>query len=283
MWVKNQPVYFTLPYRILDPSDGTTPITTLVTADFDIQLGDPSSVDRVALVSIAHQTAVPGLYGGSFTPDDDGIWRLAIQNTTYGVDASQQFEVSASSAYTGGTLTDIASVRVYLGSLSLLYTDAEIQAALDWACAAVETYCNRTFADATYTAETYDGNGCDVLYLKQYPINSVTSITLDDETVDAADYTVEDTGIYYEDGWTAGRRNIAVTYNAGYTTIPADLHMVCTRLSADVLQGVGQSATIESERIGDYQYKLNARATGQESLISAGYAALLAKYRRMVL
>jgi hypothetical protein len=280
MWIKNHPVYFTLPGRIIG-GDGN-PVTTLVKADFDIELGDPSDTDRVALVTIEHQDAVPGLYGGTFTPDDDGIWRLSIRADAYGVEATQQFEVSGAASYTGGTLTDIASVRVFLGSLSLNYTDAEIQAAIDWACATVETYCNRTFTAADYT-ETYDGNGQDVLYLRQYPINSVTSITLDDDTLDSDDYTVEDTGIYYEDGWTKDRRNIVVVYNAGYSTIPADLHMVATRLAADLVNMTGQSGTIQSEKIGDYSYTLSAAATGQDNALNAGYRAALAKYRRIVL
>jgi hypothetical protein len=277
MWIKNHPVYFTLPGRIIG-GDGN-PVTTLVLADFDIELGDPSDTDRVALVTIEHQDAVPGLYGGTFTPDDDGIWRLSIRADAYGVEATQQFEVSGAASYTGGTLTDITSVRLFLGSLSLNYTDAEIQAAIDWACATVETYCNRTFTAADYT-ETYDGNGQDVLYLRQYPINSVTSITLDDDTLDSDDYTVETTGVYYEDGWTKSRRNIVVVYNAGYSTIPADLHMICTRLSADLLCMTGQDANMQSEKIGDYSY---TRTTGQDNALNASYRAALAKYRRMIL
>ncbi len=280
MWLKNQPVYFTLPARILDGAG--LPVINLVKADFDIELGDPSAVDRVALVTIAHQAAVPGLYGGSFTPDDDGIWRLSIRYDAAGVEATQQFEVSGAESYTGGTLTDIASVRSYLGSLSLNYTDAQVQMAIDWACSAIETYCNRTLTDAAYT-ETYDGNGCDVLYLKQYPINSVTSVTLDDDLIDAADYTVETSGIYYEDGFTKDRRNVVVVYNAGYVVIPADLHMAATRLSADILGGVGQAGNIQSEKIADYSYTLSASATGQDAIINKGYASILAKYRRMVL
>ena len=280
MWIKNLPVYFTLPGRIIDGTGAT--VTTLVKADFDIELGDPSGVDRVALVTIEHQDAVPGLYGGAFTPDDDGIWRLSVRYDLGGVEATQQFEVSGATAYTGGTLTDIASVRVFLGALSLNYTDAEIQAAIDWASAAVETYCNRTFPSAAYT-ETYDGTGTDMLYLNQYPITAVASVTLDDETVASADYTRETTGIYYEDGWTKGRRNVSITYTAGYVTIPADLHMVVTRLSSDLIGMVGQSGTIQSEKIGDYSYTLSATATGQDSVLSPGYRAALAKYRRMVL
>lgn len=285
MWTVDSPVYFTLPFRLLDGSGD--PVTTLVTGDFTIDLSDPAGVDREALVTLAHQAGAPGLYGGTFAPDAAGIWRLSIRHDDYGLEATQQFEVEVggSAGYTGGTLTDIASVRVYLGGLSTTYTDGEIQAAIDWACAMVETYCNRTFASTTYTEQTYNGHAQDVLYLNQYPVTDVAEVLIDDEEVDADDYTVETEGIYYEDGWPKGRRNISVTYTAGYTTMPADLHMAVTRLAADILVSIGTDGTMLSEKIGDYSYTKASATTenGSKQGILAPYASSIAKYRRMVL
>jgi hypothetical protein len=281
MWTVDSPVYFTLPSRILDGSGD--PVTTLVTGDFAIDLSDPAGVDREALVTLAHQAGAPGLYGGTFTPDAAGIWRLSIRHDDYGLEATQQFEVGVGGAgYTGGTLTDVTAVRLYMGARSLVYTDDQVQAALDAACAMVETYCNRIFAADDYT-HTLDGRGTDMLWLPQYPINDVTTLTIDDEEIDAADYTVEDQSIYYEDGFTKGRRNVVVEYNAGYATIPADLHHAVTALTADLLGTSGRDTTLQSERLGDYQYTTAGGAANPAAGLLSPYASVLAKYRRMVL
>lgn len=281
MWTVDQPVYFTLPFRLLDGSGD--PVTTLVTGDFTIDLSDPAGVDREALVTLAHQAGAPGLYGGTFAPDAAGIWRLSIRHDDYGLEATQQFEVGVGGAsYTGGTLTDVTAVRLYMGARSLVYTDDQVQAALDAACAMVETYCNRIFAADDYT-HTLDGRGTDMLWLPQYPINDVTTLTIDDEEIDAADYTVEDQSIYYEDGFTLGRRNVVVEYNAGYTTMPADLHHAVTALTADLLGTSGRDTTLQSERLGDYQYTTAGGAANPAAGLLSPYAPVLAKYRRMVL
>ena len=281
MWIADSPIYFTLPNRLLDGSGD--PVTTLVTGDFAIDLSDPAGVDREALVTLAHQAGAPGLYGGTFTPDAAGIWRLSIRHDDYGLEATQQFEVGVGGAgYTGGTLTDVTAVRLYMGARSLVYTDDQVQAALDAACAMVETYCNRTFAADDYT-HTLDGRGTDMLWLPQYPINDVTTLTIDDEEIDAADYTVEDQSIYYEDGFTLGRRNVVVEYNAGYTTMPADLHHAVTALTADLLGTSGRDTTLQSERLGDYQYTTAGGAANPAAGLLSPYAPVLAKYRRMVL
>lgn len=101
-----------------------------------------------------------------------------------------------------------------------------------------KTYCNRIFEVANYT-EYYDGQGTNLIFLRQFPVVSITSIhddigreytsgyLLDDE-----DYTFDEksgavTLDYYN--FMKGKKNVKVIYRAGYgtgtgeTNVPEDL------------------------------------------------------------
>lgn len=97
-----------------------------------------------------------------------------------------------------------------------------------------ERYCG---LDSFYVAdyvEYYDGQGSNLVFVKNIPINSVTEIAVDadwswgtDTVVDSDDYrVVEDRYIIYQSYFDIGIQNIKVSYNAGYSTIPLDLKQV---------------------------------------------------------
>src|SRR6185312_9914823 len=114
------------------------------------------------------------------------------------------------------------------------------------ASANIEQYCNRTFAQAAYT-ETRNGNGGDRISVRQYPIASVQSVTVDGLTVPIASNAVSDGVVFSDDaiyirnrgrpGYPAapwcfarGVQNVVLQYTAGYQTIPADLNQACVEL-----------------------------------------------------
>lgn len=105
------------------------------------------------------------------------------------------------------------------------------------------------------------GDGTDTLMLPQYPIMvddavpAITALTLDDVNIlaeiAAGDIDVDaETGILYRDaGWREGRRNITITFSAGYElpsvdesgddnaeNVPEDLEMAAIRLAARVYE-----------------------------------------------
>lgn len=90
--------------------------------------------------------------------------------------------------------------------------------------------------------EYYDGDGSDLLILRQWPINSVTSIYIDagrsygsDTLVSSDDYAYYDVrGTVGFDGasLTPGMQSVKITYNAGYTTIPPDIEGACLQMVA---------------------------------------------------
>lgn len=135
-------------------------------------------------------------------------------------------------------LTTRAAVKTYLG-ITVTTWDAILDVLVTQASKAIERYCYRVFAAASYT-EYYNGNNNQRLCLRQYPVNSITSIHDDTDREFAAvdliattDYTFDtNSGIVYFDGvtLTKGLRNIKVVYNAGYSTIPEDLVLACYKL-----------------------------------------------------
>lgn len=107
--------------------------------------------------------------------------------------------------------------------------ETEIERLISLASVRAETVTNRVLGAADVT-RYYDGNGRDLLDLREYPVNSVTSVHVDQdmdfEAEDAVtDYKVlTDLGMLYRSGgWTAGTQNIKVVANVGYSTVPEDL------------------------------------------------------------
>lgn len=93
----------------------------------------------------------------------------------------------------------------------------------------IERMCNRHFVQATYTNELYDGSGLyggrrGVIILKNAPIASIASVEYQGGLNSAPTWTAYRVDDYDVDtdlgaifgGFERGRRNIRVTYTAGY-------------------------------------------------------------------
>lgn len=155
------------------------------------------------------------------------------------------------------------------------------------ALAIAEAYCGRKLAQATLT-EVYDGDGTDELLLDAHPVASVTSVTITDDAGAAAvilgaEFRVRGKlGIIkFKPNSTAdyrtfpeGFQNISVVYVAGYATLPGDVQEALPIIESWLRSQVGVDLSLQSERLGDYQY---TRAVAAE--IPAAARALLARYR----
>ena len=164
----------------------------------------------------------------------------------------------------------------------------------------IERVTKRKLIAQAYTSEKYSGNGQCKLFLKNYPINSITSLvqrnTHDDTTIQTysanSDYLFDITEgwVYLRESWVQDTHNYQITYNAGYKvaategyiTLPYDLRKACADLCMWV-DSQKDKVGFDSERIGSYSYSLNS-AKGNTI---GGYAlpptiiALLAKYIRI--
>lgn len=186
-----------------------------------------------------------------------------------------------------GTLTTRASVKELLGIQSAITAyDAVIDTLVAAVDGLVEDYCDRHFADTTYT-EYHDGvhNQRQIL-VRNYPIISVTSIHDDAAReygsatlISSDDYTFEtgddaDGIVYLDLSLSRGQRNIKVVYRAGYASgsIPKPLSRAADLLCASIYnrrKGAGRT----SESLGNLSYSAAPEVWGDA-------LPFLTKYRR---
>ena len=118
------------------------------------------------------------------------------------------------------TLVTLAQMRAYLNMpTAQTGKDDLLIDLLDSYNAEMQLYLGVSMINATYT-ESYDGNGTRCLFLKHYPIVSVTSLTLDDTAlVENTDFYVYGTEGYIKldsDIFTQDLKNVAIVYVAGH-------------------------------------------------------------------
>ena len=213
-------------------------------------------------------------------------------------------------------LCTLANVKLLLG-VGDTTKDALLEMLITRASAAICAQTGRVLKRATYTPEPYAVNGQPYLYLKQWPIQTLTSVTLGgaaltanvDYYMSAADAAVG--RIYRPQGWNGamltrglvpdafeGDRDILVTYTAGYylpddvTVAPAAAHYVAgaaDSLPAD-LQAIAEAAVcirygaitkgadgLTSIKEGGTAYTF----TPGDSLLNADLKKALARYARI--
>ena len=103
-----------------------------------------------------------------------------------------------------------------------------------------KNYCARCFNKVTGAIEYYDGDGSAELWLRDYPVTSISVVinidfdgdqVFDGDDEDAQDYVVypEKGLIYHRLHFPVGHRNIKVTLDKGFadTDMPEDLKLVC--------------------------------------------------------
>ena len=129
-------------------------------------------------------------------------------------------------------LTTVANVNAWLGITATTDTD-QLQRLVTACSFYIQSWLNRTFAVTAYT-ETRGGNGKDTILCSNYPVKSVSSVTIDGQSIPAS------SGFgspgYYFDKYSIGLRgylfnkgssNVAMAYSAGYDTIPPEIEQAC--------------------------------------------------------
>jgi hypothetical protein len=134
---------------------------------------------------------------------------------------------------TFGTGRDTRTYTDYVSGGTFNADDVLLTRMISAVGAYIENVLNRTITAASYT-ETLDSNGKQKLMLKNYPVNSITSLVISDVTIPAfssstgTGYAYDSNGMLrvYGYAFTLGCQNVVVTYNAGYATVPYDLEQV---------------------------------------------------------
>lgn len=200
------------------------------------------------------------------------------------------------------SITTVSRVSSYagLGTLSAPNT-AIMETLINSLTTFIEKYLGYRVMQTAYTNEEYDTHEGDSLNLKNFPISSSATFTLqrrtsalnedDWEIVDTQYYHIDyDAGIVYCAGgyeFDRTRRGYRVTYTAGFnfdnaTTFLADTAGADIELAAWMLLSAlwnrrtsGGGGDADSERIGDYAITYRKIMMENEDIVS-----LLSKYAK---
>jgi len=223
---------------------------------------------------------------------------ISIQMFSVGRQAGLTITNTSSDAYNAYVQVDDTTMTLVVqggsnaGSNSLTLDDyasiTALRAAIDALGSGWSTTAVSDDAELWDPIELLPTSGVNVLNVK---------IDLDLPDTPNSDYLIDyDTGIitnncYGIDSYHAGYednhyysyygiQNIIVRYTAGYATTPADLEQICLDLTKAYYDARTQSAAVESERIGDYSYKL---LTGGALTMPEGIRNRLETWRRRTL
>lgn len=188
---------------------------------------------------------------------------VAYINVTLGKGWVAKVIANGSQASSDLALTDTVACLGFANRQTLtapdnLLLEMLINAATDF----MENYCRRRFLKTDYTNELYDGDGTEMLFLKNYPIITIASIywtyvDVAGQLIDSDEYKIYNSGgyVYRAGGWIAGHQNIKINYTAGYDFaidgIPSDLQDICNAL-VNLKYNQPDRAGVESERMGGY-------------------------------
>lgn len=132
-----------------------------------------------------------------------------------------------------GDLTTLANAKLWLG-ITQSTDDAQLSRLVTAASDFITSYCNRSILSAAYVGEKYNGNGNKALVVRQWPIVSVQSLSINGLAVAASDLTFEDRVIYLNGSQilVVGQANVLVSYTAGYAVVPPAIEQACIDLVA---------------------------------------------------
>ncbi|MFH0911720.1 MAG: head-tail connector protein [Planctomycetota bacterium] len=181
-------------------------------------------------------------------------------------------------------LTTLAKVKAYLG-VSGSGDDTLLEALIDSVSEAIEHYCGREFA-AKERTEFHDGGGAASLVLRCRPVQSIASLRDDparlfpegSEIAPAGYVFYPEAGIVVLDGasFSDGRRNVRVTYTAGFSAVPPAVEQAANILAAHFYNRGRQGGDgLASESLGAYTVSYN------EAEWPASAQGLLFEYREV--
>lgn len=222
---------------------------------------DPSAISKVEILDSDGVTVIETVTGAGIIKDATGKYHVVaaaitsaktIYDKWYFTPASGAAEITKTNSCViwesvagAGGLTTLANLREYLKKEATDTTDDTLLTKIiSRVSEKIEKKCNRTFLAANHT-EYFAGNGINKQYIKNWPINSVTSIHVDDDRAWGSDSAVaaediiissQNPGmIILADGeiftkTVDGIENVRIIYNGGYSTIPTDLEQACIEL-----------------------------------------------------
>ncbi len=141
--------------------------------------------------------------------------------------------------------------------------DTRLSELIKIASAQIEGYCSRSFGTEEIQDELHDGNASDSLELDVAPILSVSALSIDGQAVDPAELVIYPqfvafpaSGEYdvrlrgYARVFPEGRRNVKVSYTAGYEAVPREIADACKIQVAFLMNTINkQGVTSETNQV----------------------------------
>lgn len=167
-------------------------------------------------------------------------------------------------------LTTLANVKAYLKIDQSQTSDDATLLSLIAACSeAIENHCERKFGQQTFTNEEYNGTGSKYILLRQFPIKSITSVSVDGVLIESNEYKVNKlngTLIRVSSIWPKGDINVTVTYESGFLEIPAPVELACKHYVKSFFQSdVASFSTTFSE---GFVFRADALPAQVKSLVA---------------
>lgn len=148
------------------------------------------------------------------------------------------------------------------------------------ASAQVRAATGQDFTAVSGDTIVLDGVEGEWLALPQRPVTAVSSVAINDTTLDASGWTLSGNRIYRWHGWQGqtsswGPTLVTVTYDHGYVEIPDDVRSATLALAADML---ANPQGLTDEQIDDYRWRRDAQAAAAAPS-QALLAAVVRTYR----
>jgi len=152
-------------------------------------------------------------------------------------------------------LTDTATIATQLGKTLTAGETTILENMINQATQYAEKYIGRFIKgrgeDLTEVLDIEEKT--DVIFTKNFPIISITSITEDEEVISTDDYyEYSNTGMLRKKdaNWTKGFQIVSIVYQGGYATVPEDIAQWCVNLVITMFKDKDRG-NITSEKVGD--------------------------------
>ncbi len=163
---------------------------------------------------------------------------------------------------TANALVSLAEAKTFL-KISASSEDSVIEDFINRASIWANDYTGRRLKSRS-NSDVYDGDGSDILLLRDYPLVSITDLRIDDGSYSGAppqttsdDYTLNlpsgliklKNGVLFVKGF----QNVDITYTAGYTTAPETVKEAVLLYVGHLYrrQYADQKFGVQSETVGD--------------------------------
>lgn len=148
---------------------------------------------------------------------------------------------------------------------------------------AIQSWLGYNIASASYT-NNFNGDGGRALIIPDRPLTAISSLVMNGNIIVPAQslpqtfgYSFNESTVYLS-GWyrfPRGFQNIAVSYTAGYSSVPADIAQACLDWVKIALSNQSFDANVTEFKAAGTMFKRDVSKTD----IPDGVAALLQPYR----